>query len=214
VDPQGQEMLAAKRRVLEALWRDRMHTEPRALELSAARVHTAYDQIWGPAQRMRTHLAAFPVGLLAEWEASGRGHLVYTHRRSGYLPGLQTWQGQELVGLCDLSVDEIAFAPGAALEAVCALIDHVLGSHADPHGPWLADGGGVTPALQELAERFQRVHALGYGHAELGVASAREYLARTWALYLTDPQRLNVLDPQVHRLYRDTLMSERFWARS
>lgn len=201
----------AKHAIIDALWRDRMHIEPRALELSL-QLNDSSRGGWSPFERLRPYLATLPTGLLEFWRASERGHLVYTHRPSEYVPGTQLWQEREFEGVCYLSMGELVATPDAALEALFAMLDHLMGSRCDPQGPWFSDGAGVTPQLVEAAARLARIHALGYGHAALGATSARDYMARAWALYLTDPQRLNVLDPQVFKLYRDVLMSERFWA--
>lgn len=200
-----------KRQLIDALWRAKIHVEPRCLELAPPKVQAIFPSVWAPAQWMRQKLAAFPTGLLALWEGCPRGHLVFTHTPSRYQPGLQRWSRQELDGICFVSVQDLALNPLAAWCAVANLFDHLMGSLGEPEGPWLADGAGLTEPLRQVAKRFARIHALGYGHDALGAITPRDYLARTWALYLTDPRRLNVLDPQAFKLYRHTLMDEHFW---
>jgi hypothetical protein len=95
--------------------------------------------------------------------------------------------------------------------ATLALVDHLLGSQAASAGPWFSEGQGVTPRLQGAAERLAALYALGYGAEELEATTARDYFARTLALYLTLPQRLNVLAPHVYRLYHHDLMREGWW---
>lgn len=203
--------MEAKHRILDALWRDKMHIEPQALDMSL-QLCDSHGQMRSPFQRLRPYLVSLPTGLLGFWHASPRGHLVYTHRGSQYASGAQIWQERAFEGLCFLSVRDLVVAPEAALEALCAMLGHLLGSHGDPLGPEFADGAGVIPSLSGAAAIFLRIHDLGYGHEVLGATSAREYLARSWAVYLTDPRRLNVVDPRVFKLFHDILMNERFWA--
>ncbi len=205
-------MATSKRRIIDALWREKMHIEPDALDRSPLSVQKAYRSIWEPGERARNELAAFPTGLLSLWQTSARGELIMTHRESEYLPGAQDWGGQTFEGICYLSIAQLMLDRRRALVAFIDMIDHLLGSDAAAGSPWFADGAGVTEKIREAAQRFVVIHALGYGHSELGVSTARDYMAHTWALYLTEPRELNVLDPLVHKLYRTTLMDEGFWA--
>jgi hypothetical protein len=202
-----------KRVLLAELWRDRMHTDPQALDLAPTSVREVLGSIWEPAERMRARLVGLPEGLLSLWVASGRGHLVFGHFASRYVPGEQMWREQGLEGVCYLSVADIAGEPRAALGAVADLIDHLLGSGALSGGAWFADGEGLLPGLRELAVRFGRLQALGYATPGGGVETPRAYFARTWALYMTDPLGLNSLDPLAYRLYRHTFMSAAWWGR-
>lgn len=200
-----------KRSVLRSIWRDKMHVEPRALQLAPARIARSYEHIWQPAELLMVELKALPLGLLRLWQQSTRGHLIFTHRPSVYQPGPRSWHETTFEGVCDLSLTDLREDKRRALLAVFNLLDHLLGSDASQGGPWLSDGGGVTPALREVGARFTQIYALGYGREELGAETAHDYLAQTLWLYLHDARRLNVLDPLVYKLYHNTLMNERFW---
>jgi hypothetical protein len=202
-----------KRTLLAELWRDRMHTDPRALDLASAAVRAVLGSIWAPAGRMRARLEDLPEGLLSLWIASGRGHLVFCHLASHYVPGAQIWREQGMEGVCYLSVADIAGDARAALVVVGDLIDHLLGSGALSGGAWFADGEVIVPGLREIAAQFGRAHTLGYATPSGAVETPRAYFARTWALYMTDPVGLNTLDPLAYRLYRHTLMSGAWWGR-
>lgn len=202
-----------KKRVLRAIWRSKMHVEPTALELSPPDVRSRFAHIWEPSQVLGSDLEVFPLGLLRTWQRSARGHLIFTHRATRYQPETHLWHGRTFEGVCFLSVSDLCASRKRALLALMNLFDHLLGSDAQEGQPWLSDGAGINYALREVGRRFIEVYALGYGKRELGVETARDYLAHTLWAYLHDPRRLNVLDPLVYRLYQHTLMSEGFWRR-
>lgn len=200
-----------KRQVIHGIWRDKMHVEPRALELSPPAVRDSYAHIWEPADILRADLCAFPLGLLCVWQESTRGHVVFTHRPSCYRPGPQPWRDTTIESVSYLSLTDLIDNKSVAMLPLLNLLDHILGSEAVAGEPWLSDGGGITVALRDVGRRFLQIHALGYGHDELGAATAHDYFAHTLWLCLQDPRRLNVIDPLVHKLYRGTLMREGFW---
>lgn len=202
-----------KKRVLRAIWRDKMHVEPTALELSPPDVLSRFAHIWEPFEVLSSDLEAFPLGLLRTWQRSTRGHLIFTHRATRYQPTAHPWRGQMIESVCFLSLSDLCANRKRALLALINLFDHLLGSDAQEGQPWLSDGAGINQALREVSRRFVEVYALGYGKRELGGETARDYLAQTLWAYMYAPQRLNVLDPLVYRLYRHTLMSEDFWLR-
>jgi len=202
----------SKRQVLRALWRTKMHVEPRALEQSAASVSASYAHIWEPATLWMQALEALPLGLLRLWESCPRGHLVFTAQESGYRAGREQWHGMTLEGVCALSLADVGGNNRRAMWATLALVDHLLGSAAAPNGGWFSEGQGVTPPVQNAASRFVALYRLGYGADELEAANAREYFAHSLELYMSLPQRLNALAPQVYWLYRRALMREAWWA--
>jgi hypothetical protein len=202
-----------KQHLLRALWRAKMHVDKEALALSPARVWARYEHIWAPAEELMSQLVALPLGLLQLWQSSERGHLLFGHASSAYLPGPQAWRDTTLDGVCRLCLAELADQADAPWWTLWNLFDHLLGSDGRANEPWLSDGAGTCAALAEVGARFQRIHQLGYGHQELGVMSAHDYFARTARLYQRDPLRLNVLDPQAERLWRATLLDEAWWAR-
>ncbi len=206
-------IIEEKKRVLRAIWRDKMHVEPTALELSPPDVRSRFAHIWEPSRVLSSDLEAFPLGLLRTWQRSTRGHLIFTHRATRYQPTTYLWHGQTIEGVCFLSLSDLGANRKRALLALINLFDHLLGSDAREGQPWLSDGAGINQALREVSRRFAEVYALGYGKRELEGGTAHDYLAQTLWAYLHDPRRLNVLDPLVYRLYQHTLMSEDFWLR-
>jgi hypothetical protein len=201
----------AKAKALRAIWRAKVHVEPRALELSPHAVRASYAHIWEPADSVLRELERFPLGLLSTWQSSSRGHLVFTHRRSCYQPGPQDWRDETLESVCYISLTDWHSKRPTALVAVLRLFDHLLGNDAIEGEPWLSDGAGISAKLREVGRRFQEVYALGYARQQLAAQTPHDYLALTWQLYLDEPQRLNVLDPLVFKLYRHTIMDDAFW---
>ncbi|MHB0857542.1 MAG: hypothetical protein ACYC5M_08225 [Anaerolineae bacterium] len=200
-------------RVLRALWRDRMHVEPRALELSPARIRDRYAHLLAPADRLLDLLEPFPTGLLAFWLSCEAGHVVFTHRPSHYEHGPQPWRDGTLSAVCYVSVTDLQDDQDAALRCLIHLLDHLMGSRGvEEGGLCFSEGGGVTARLTEAARRFQQLEKLGYGRDAVEAPTAAAYLADTLLLYLRDPQRLNVLDPLAFKLYRTTILSEDFWS--
>ena len=197
--------------VLKAIWRDKMHVEPRALELSPPSVRDSYAHIWEPADVLIAELKRLPLGSLLLWRDNTRGHLVFTHSVSAYQPGFQNWHRGELESVCYVSLVDLREHMLHAILPVLNLLDHLMGSGAQEGQPWLSDGGGVTTPLCSVGTQFLHLYALGYGQEALGASNEHDYFARTFYEYLYDPRRLNTLDPLIHKLYRDTLMRESFW---
>lgn len=201
-----------KEGVLRALWRDKMHVEPRALELAPTAVRRSYQHIFEPMELILAGLRAFPHGLLRLWWSCPRGHAVFTHRPSHYAPGPQPWRDGTLHSVAYVSVVALRQDPPAAWRALLELIDHLLGGNCDEGQPRFSEGSGISPDLEEAARRFADIAALQYAAEPLGAAGASDYFAHTLWLYLQDPRRLSVLDPLAYRLYHATLLAESFWA--
>ncbi len=197
--------------VLRSIWRDKIHIEPRALEMAPPAVRQSYEHIWQPAELFLRELQPLPPGLLRVWARSERGHVVFTHLDSVYRPGPQPWRESTLDSVCYLSVRDWVQDRTPAWLMFIQMLDHLLGSDAQEGAPRFSGGGGTTSALRDAAARFASIHQLNYGHRELGVSAASDYFAHTFWLFMNEPQRLNVLDPLVHKLYHQTLFNPEFW---
>jgi hypothetical protein len=201
-----------KHALLSTLWRDRIHAEPRALELSPASVRHAFENVWQPADTVIQEIEGLPSGLISMWQSTDRGHLVLTHRPSVYKSGPQLWREGTLESVCYLSITDIHGDTRRAMLAVFMLIDHLLGSCCDERGPLFSEGHGVTDSLGQLARQFGRIYRLGHGVEELGAVDAPSYFSSTIWLFMHESRRLNVIDPLIHRLYRTKLFSNSFWS--
>ena len=193
--------------LLRRMWRQAIHTDP-----SAAAGASGWASIWEPGERLLTHLALLPAGLLAFWLRSGRGHIVIGGALSGYCSDVQVWREQRFEGLCAVNSADIATGAAPMWQALLACCDHLLGSNAAPGGPFFSEGVGATPRLQTLADRLQMAVRLGYAADLWGAAGAPGYLSGAWQLYLTDPVRLNAADPLVYRVLHDGLMDDAYWS--
>lgn len=198
-------------RLLHGLWRDRFHAEPTCIELSPPHVQQRLETVWDPGRLLREQIAPLPSGMLRLWHRTPRGHIVFTHQPSRYVPGPQTWRDRPLEAVCYLRVADLLDKGGAAFLTCAQFVDHLLGSAAQEDGGRFSAGHGISPRLAEAARRYVRDEKLGYGHSELGVASPSAYFGRCLWLYLTDRQRLNVLDPNIHRLFAGTLFEPDVW---
>jgi hypothetical protein len=198
-----------KAAILRQLWRQRLHTEPLALDGGAGR----WVSIWEPGERLLAILSSLPGGLLAFWLHTGRGHIVIGSATSSYAAGCQEWRGQRYEGLCRLGSADIAADNAALWGALLACCDHLLGSRGRNDGARFSDGRGATARLQAAAERMRRAFELGYASALLATpqADASAYLIGVWLLYLRAPERLNTADPLSYRMLADSLMNEGFW---
>ena len=210
----GDPPAARRERLLRALWREKLHVDREALQRSPATVRERYEHIWAPADHLLARLEPLPDGLLSQWLASERGHLLLSHAASAYAPGHQEWRGHTFGGLTTIALSDLADETEALWRTLLALLDHLLGSDGKADNPWLSDGAGINAALRDVGRRFQQIAALGYGHTALGIDTPHGYFSATWALYLRDPATLNRLDPLAERLYRGTLMSDAWWRRN
>ena len=198
--------------LLRALWRDKMHVAPRALDLAPAAVRRSYEHIFQPVEIVLADLRALPAELLRLWRDCPRGHAVFTHEDSRYAPGPQPWRDGTLESVAYVSIVALRQDPEAAWVSLLHLVDHLLGGACDAARPRFSEGAGITPALEDAARRFQEIVGLGYAAEDAPIEDARSYFAHTLWLYLRDPRRLNVLDPLSYRLYHGTLLAESFWA--
>jgi hypothetical protein len=94
------------------------------------------------------------------------------------------------------------------------LLDHLLGCHGQAGSPWLSDGGGITPAWQEVGRRIQENFSLGYATDPDARVNPQEYFSHSVASYLQDRRGLLVADPPMGRLLRTTLLDDAFWKRA
>jgi len=168
-----------------------------------------FDSQWAPVERWAEYLRRLPAGMIAFLAGHRHGRLLVSHR-TAYIPGAIEIAGQTCSHVCLCDIRQLD-TPFAGIWVAAQLLDHLLGCDGEPDGPWLSDGGGITPALQEVGRRVQELYALGYGMDEESRQNPRQYLARSLAWYVTDRRALNAADPAVERLLKHTLMDERFW---
>lgn len=206
-------MLTTERRELarRALLRDKIHLD---LE-GRARLSTLLNEgplgrsAWTPALKLGDRLQVFPGELLEWWAAQPTGHVVIGSRVSMYQPGPTRIGRRMLVNVVRIAPLDLIHNEAAIFSALAGLFDHLLGCNGEPTGPWLSEGGGLTPDWQAVGQRIQASYALGY--APSTVTSSRAYFAWGIATYCTDRRQLNRTDPVLERLLHTTVMSSLFW---
>ena len=198
-------------RTLARLKLERMHIAPRALDLSPPEAQRRFAHVWALLEELSSRLKGLSTGLARFWLLQPTGHIVITHLASRYDPGECALKHHILRNVAYVSTADLTQDSLQALVPVGHLLDHLLGNGGAGDGLWLSEGGGVSPALQELGVRVNERFPLGHGFDERARADARTYFARSLALYWYDRRALNTADPLLERLLRTTLCADAFW---
>jgi hypothetical protein len=196
---------------LKALWRERIHLDPNALVASPRSVQSHFETAWQLVEAYLHLVAPFPAGLLNWWLCQPYGHIVISSAPGDYRPGEQLWRDQSYVNVAFIATQDLLGSGKGAFLASMRLLNHLFGSGTARDHTYFSQGFGLTSDLTNAAQRYVAIEQLQYGHAELNVTSADEYLAETLWLALHDHQTLNRIDPLLEKLYRQTLLAERFW---
>jgi len=209
--------MANHHRHAEALQRlklSKIHITPRLLEHSPRHVAGQFDSLWAPVERLARHLHSLPAAMLQFMTHIPRGHIVLAAGVSHYEVHSQSLRGQELEAVAFISLAELVEEPLSALEVVGHLLDHLLGCQGAPLGGWLSDGHGLNQSWTEVGRQIPPLFNLGYTIDEIAAATPRQYFAHSVAWYIQDRHKLNVSDPLIERLLRQTLFSESFCQRT
>ena len=201
-------------KALQQLKLSKIHVTPRLLEHSPRRVAGQFDSLWAPMERLAQHLHPLPAALLQFLTHIPRGHIVLMAGVSHYEVHTQSLRGQELEAVAFVSLTDLVEEPLSALETVGHLLDHLLGCRGAPLGGWLSDGHGLNQSWMEVGRQIPPLFELGYAIDGMSAATSRQYFARSVAWYIQDRPKLNVIDPLIERLLRQTLFSESFCRRT
>ena len=202
-----------KEPLLRQLTREKVHIEPETLRLSPPSVQRHYSNAWAPVRQMVRILSALPLELLRWWADTPRGHVVITHVPTSYAEGPYELRNETVENVARVCLTDLQRAPRLALAPVASLFDHLMGSYGVPEGDWLSDGAGVVAELKEIGTRVGEYASLGYLEELAEAPGSREYFSAAVTLYLTEPDRLNVVDPRMYRLLRNSILAEPFWNR-
>ena len=192
----------------------KIHITPRLLERCPRRIAQQFDSLWAPVEELAQRLHSLPTGLVQFLAYTPRGHIVLTPEVSNYEVGPQSLRGRELEAVAFISLTELVEEPLQALHVVGHLLDHLLGCQGVPQGEWLSDGQGLSPPWVEIGQQIPVLFELGYTIDETAATNSRHYFAQSLAWYIQDRQRLNVADPQIERLLRQSLFNENFCRRT
>jgi hypothetical protein len=183
---------------------------PNLLAQAPPWVRGVFDHAWAPMRALGHQASCLPAALWDQLLDHAGGFVAICNQESRYVPGPATLRHQQVSNVAYVSVEDLADENELPLHVIGHLIDHHLGCAGEPDGPWLSDGGGVTPGWREAGSRLPRLFALQYGVDEVAQANVRDYFAQSLAVYCQDRQHLNVADPQIYKWYRGTLWDEAF----
>jgi len=169
-----------------------------------------FTTTWGGGIYLVSLLGGLPTSLLIWWAAQGAGHILLTTGEGGYVPGELIVGDLTLRSVSRVPLDLLAQDPLAALALALQPLDHLLGCNGEEGGAWLSEGGGITPALQEIGRQIHDLFRLGYGMTPAAQIDPRAYLAQGIVAILHQGRRLNTADPKLDRLLRGSLLNEGF----
>lgn len=192
----------------------KVHLAPQVWNEVPSGIHPLFDNPWSLATHLGRHLAKLPRPCLRFLADHPRGHLVIAPGSSRYAEGAQPVGRQELSDVAHVGLQELVEGRHGVWRPVGQLLDHLLGCHGEPGGPWLSDGHGISPPWEEVGHRLHALFPLNYGVDELARSHLHLYLAQSLGWYILDRRRLEVADPLITRLLRTTLLDERFWERA
>lgn len=172
-----------------------------------------FTTLWGGGIYLVSLLGGLPGPLLTWWAAQPAGHILLTDGEAGYALGELAVGDLALRDVSRIPLDRLIQDPLAGLALAVQPLDHLLGCGGDEAGRWLSDGGGITPAWQEIGRQIHSLFGLGYGLTEAAQKSPQAYLAQGLVLALHQPRRLNTQDPKLDRLLRGSLLNEGFCRR-
>lgn len=189
----------------------RARLAPDLLSQSPPWVRSVFEHTWAPMEAMANQIRPFPQSVwdwLLRWDG---GYVAICTGDSRYEPDPAIVRHRRVRNVAYVSIEDLAQGNDRPLHVIGHLLDHYLGCVGDADGPWLSEGGGVTPPWREAGDRLPRLFALGYGVDEIARTNVREYFAQSLALYCRNRERLNVADPQICKWFRSTLWNEAFW---
>lgn len=178
------------------------------------RVARRFRHPWAPVSALLQYFGLFPDQLLLFWANHPAGYVVITPRHGGYEPGLVREGARELRGVAYIPVASLVGEGPHPLQYIAHLLDHLLGCNAETDGPWLSEGGGITPEWQEVGRRLYRQFTLGYAPTPEARSDPRRYFAEGLVAYWQDRRGLRVQDPGLEAIFRTAIFSAEFWRRA
>ena len=184
---------------------------PNLLSQSPPWIRSVFGHSWAPMRALVEQIDCLPPHVwrkLLEWES---GYVAICNGKTRYIPGPASIRQLHVTNVAFVSIEDLALANEGPLHVLGHLIDHHLGCAGRADGPWLSEGGGISPGWQEAGRRLPDLFALGYAVDPVAQSSVRDYFAQSLALFCLDRQRLNVADPQIEKWLRTTIWNEGAW---
>ncbi len=197
----------------QAMLEHKIHVQPDAYARSDGSVQEQLDTGWQGALLLANLLAKLPEPALRWWARQPAGHILFTANDTKYVAGRLDATGRDLAGVSVLPLALVVRQPRAALVRALLPLDHLLGCQGAENGPWLSDGGGVSPRWLSIGVQIARLFPLGYGLSPAAQKDPHLYLAEGLAAALTDRRRLNTADPKLERILKTSILSANFWER-
>ncbi|MGC8874922.1 MAG: hypothetical protein ACP5SI_10825 [Chloroflexia bacterium] len=131
-------------------------------------------------------------------------------RTSCYLQGELVIEGILFRNVVCLRGQDLALGKGVAQHELAHLLDHLLGSDGQLHGPFLSDGAGVTLDLMawgaELLACYRERNSV-----DPTAGGPHGYFARAVQTYCVAPERLRREDPRIFEFLEQRLLNEAAW---
>ena len=184
---------------------------PNLLSQSPPWVRSVFGHSWAPMRTLMERLDCLPSHVwrqLLEWDT---GYVAICNAETHYCPGPASIRQLHVANVAFVSIEDLALANEQPLHVLGHLIDHHLGCAGRENGPWLSEGGGISPSWQQAGRRLPDLFALGYAVDPVAQSGVRDYFAQSLALFCLDRQRLNVADPQIEKWLRTTIWNEAVW---
>lgn len=211
-EPVKRESIPESRIVVRRLFDERrINIEYTALKYSEPDVRSAFgNRLKNVEVTLEKSLSRFPPKLLEVVEQSEHGIIMVTHEiarqrgaRLSRLSGAYHRKSGQIL-LTTWAIDDDR---GVAKEEFIHLIDHLLGSNGK--GKNLSEGSFVKTSLAQLAQKignlYETVNLSSYSRT-----NPREWLAQAVRFYLSFPEELRELDPEVYSLM-ERWFSNDYW---
>ncbi len=197
------------RRLLEER---KINIEPTALKYSEPEVRSSFGgKIKNLESVLENSIARFPPKLLELVEESEHGVITVTHQiivTRGAMQKELRGSYHRRTGQVLITAKAIKADNGVIEEEFLHLVDHLLGSNG--HGRNLSEGAFVKKSLSRLS---QKISALSKAEvlSDYGKTNPREWLAQAARFYLSEPELLRDLVPEMYSLMEEHWLNNAYW---
>lgn len=191
----------------------RIQIRPEALRSAEPEVSKHFGKRLARVEQQVIEFAGrFPPKLLSHIEST-KGDILVTHEIRARVRGRVRYpQGayHRDRNLIEVTTEALMQDRGVFEEEIIHLVDHLLGSAGE--GRNLSEGVFVKPALEEMADeigRFWNDKDVDLG--EDSMINQREFIAAAIRFYLTDPEVLREIYPELYNHVNGRWFNNAFW---